>query len=200
MAIRRLLTRQGSMRAVSLSMTAYHVPRIGMRFSSTAPVTVVNSSFWRSLVPKPLRKENRQFRAKKLRQWNPATFFIAIFLLIGSMSIQMITLRNSFERYMRQSDIRIHTLKEVVEKIQKGETVDVEKALGTGDAKKEEDWEELLQAIERDESTRKAQKQEKPKPSKPITKVEDIPQTEEPELTSEAAPRKSRTGNLGNFF
>ncbi|KPM37711.1 hypothetical protein AK830_g8857 [Neonectria ditissima] len=200
MPIRLLLIRPGSLRAVFLSTTGYYVPRIGMRFSSTAPATVVDSSFWRSLVPKPLRKENRQLRAKKLRQWNPATFFIAIFLLIGSMSIQMITLRNSFDRYMRQSEIRIHTLREVVEKIQKGETVDVEKALGTGDAKKEGDWEELLQAIERDESARKTQKQEKPKPSEPITKAGAISQAEEPESRSEAAPRKPRTGNLGNFF
>ncbi|EEU43254.1 uncharacterized protein NECHADRAFT_9915, partial [Fusarium vanettenii 77-13-4] len=78
----------------------------------------------------------------KTREWNPATFFIAIFLLIGSMSIQMIALRNSFDRYMRQSEARIMALRDVVEKIQRGEPVDVEKALGTGDPKKEADWEE----------------------------------------------------------
>lgn len=54
----------------------------------------------------------------------------------------MIALRNSFDRYMRQSDNTIAVLREVVEKIQNGEDVDVEKMLGTGDAKKEADWEE----------------------------------------------------------
>lgn len=58
------------------------------------------------------------------------------------MSIQMIALRNSFDRYMRQSEVRIGQLREVVERIQAGEQVDVEKALGTGDAKREADWEE----------------------------------------------------------
>lgn len=65
-----------------------------------------------------------------------------MFLLIGSMSIQMITLRNSFDRYMRQSENKLSILRGVVERIQNGEDVDVEKALGTGDAQKEADWEE----------------------------------------------------------
>lgn len=65
-----------------------------------------------------------------------------MFLLVGSMSIQMIALRKSFERYMRSSEVRIGLLREVVERIQNGETVDVEKALGTGEPEKEADWEE----------------------------------------------------------
>lgn len=58
------------------------------------------------------------------------------------MSIQMIALRNSTERYTRQSAVRLGLLKEIVEKIQNGEDVDVEKLLGTGDPQKEMDWEE----------------------------------------------------------
>lgn len=65
-----------------------------------------------------------------------------MFLLVGSMSIQMIALRNSYDRYVRQSSIRIGLLKDVVERILKGEDVDVEKALGTGDPQKEADWED----------------------------------------------------------
>ena len=112
------------------------------RHSSTqpAPATIVDRGFWRSLIPKPLRKENRS--KVKSKHWNPATFFIVIFLLIGSMSIQMIALRNSFGRYMRQSEVKIATLREVVERIQKGEKFDVEKALGTGEKDKEDDWAE----------------------------------------------------------
>ena len=113
------------------------------RAYSSAPASVVDAGFWKSLVPKFLRKENRkELKARRSKDWNPATFFIVIFLCIGSMSIQMITLRNSFERHMRQTEVRIGLLREVVEKIQRGETVDVEKALGTGEPKKEADWEE----------------------------------------------------------
>lgn len=38
--------------------------------------------------------------------------------------------------------MRIGKLREVIEKIQRGEKVDVEKALGTGDAEREAEWEE----------------------------------------------------------
>jgi hypothetical protein len=114
-----------------------------LRSYSSAPATIVDAGFWKSLVPKFLRKENRQeLKARRSKDWNPATFFIVIFLCIGSMSIQMITMRNSFERHMRQTEVRIGLLKEVVEKIQRGENVDVERMLGTGDPKKEADWEE----------------------------------------------------------
>lgn len=139
MAFQRLLTRGSGAKALALVPNS---SRIGVRHSSTGPATVADASFWRSLVPKPLRRENRAAWSLRNRQWNPATFFIVMFLFIGSMSIQMIALRNSFNRYMRQSTARIGKLREVVEKIQNGEQVDVEKILGTGDPKQEADWEE----------------------------------------------------------
>jgi hypothetical protein len=43
---------------------------------------------------------------------------------------------------MRQSDVRIGLLREVVEKLQRGEKVDVEQVLGTGDPEKELEWED----------------------------------------------------------
>lgn len=117
------------------------------RFASDAPhpQTIMDTGFWKSLVPKPLRKENRQARAKKNKkkgEWNPVTFYIIMFLFIGSMSIQMIALRNSTDRYKRQATVRIAQLKEIVERIQNGEDVDVEKLLGTGEPQRETDWEE----------------------------------------------------------
>ena len=105
--------------------------------------TVAQPSFWTSLIPKPFRKSSQGAEKKpKSREWNPATFYIIIFLLIGSNAIQMIALRRDFATFMRQSDVRIGLLREVVEKIQKGEKVDVERVLGTGDPQKEKDWEE----------------------------------------------------------
>jgi hypothetical protein len=112
------------------------------RLSSSLP-SVVQISFWKSLIPKPLRSTSKKAeKPAKAKEWNPATFFIVIFLLIGSMSIQMIALRQDFATYMRRSDVRIGLLREVVEKIQKGEKVDVEQVLGTGDGEKEKEWEE----------------------------------------------------------
>jgi hypothetical protein len=117
------------------------------RYSSTIP-SITQPSFWKTLVPKPLRKsENSRSGGKgkaKSKEWNPATFYIAIFLLIGSMSIQMITLRNEFSTFSRRADARIDLLKEIIERVQKGEDVDVDGLLGTGDPNKEKEWEEGL--------------------------------------------------------
>lgn len=105
--------------------------------------SVTDRGFWKSLVPKPLRRENRpRRRGGKSKEWNPATYFIVMFLFVGSMSIQMIALRNQTSRYMRQASVRLQVLREVVERIQNGEDVDVEKELGTGDEQKEAEWEE----------------------------------------------------------
>jgi hypothetical protein len=78
----------------------------------------------------------------KSKGWNPATFYIVMFLLIGSMSIQMIALRNSFATFSRRADAKIDLLREIIERVQKGEEVDVEGLLGTGDPEREKEWEE----------------------------------------------------------
>lgn len=103
------------------------------------------------MVPKPLRRspEGQAVEAAVKvagrpwwsREWNPATFYIAIFLCIGSMSIQMISLKKGFDAFMRQSEVKIGLLREVVERIQKGEDVDVERMLGTDDPAQEAEWE-----------------------------------------------------------
>ena len=57
----------------------------------------------------------------------------------------MIALKKDSEAFNRHADVRIGLLREVIEKIQNGEEVDVEKVLGTGDPRKEATWEEGLQ-------------------------------------------------------
>ena len=65
-----------------------------------------------------------------------------MFLLIGSNAIQMIALRNDFASFNRKADAKIGLLKDVLERVQKGEDVDVEGLLGTGNEEKEKEWEE----------------------------------------------------------
>jgi hypothetical protein len=113
------------------------------RRSASSLPHVGQASFWKSLIPKPLRPGHAPAADKpRSREWNPATFFLLIFLVIGSNAIQTISLKRDFSTFMRQSDVRIGLLREVVEKLQKGEQVDVEKLLGTGDAQKEQEWED----------------------------------------------------------
>lgn len=54
----------------------------------------------------------------------------------------MIALRNEFQAFSRRSDAKIGLLKEIIERIQNGEDVDVEGLLGTGDKAMEKEWEE----------------------------------------------------------
>lgn len=81
-------------------------------------------------------------QASKSKEWNPASFFIIIFILIGSQAIRMIALKNDYAAYTRTTDAKIELLREVIEKIRRGEDVNVEKLLGTGDETKEREWEE----------------------------------------------------------
>jgi len=130
-----------------LSLLARHPPE-HRRLASSLP-TVAQQSFWKSLVPKPLRREKLVPDAaglpkRKSKDWNPATFYIVIFLLIGSMSIHMIVLKRDFATFSRQSNVKIGLLREVVERIQNGEDVNVEEVLGTGNAEKELAWDNRM--------------------------------------------------------
>ena len=174
--------------------------------------SVTETSFWKSLVPRPLRTAAGQRKKTKVQKgWNPATFFIIIFLLIGSMSIQMISLKKDFATFMRQSDVRIGLLREVVEKLQRGEEVDVEKVLGTGDPERELAWEEgpssleavvivlarkmltdtaVLRELEREEPAkhqRKKQPEPTPAPSPEADASPIVPETRRPQVQSTLA-------------
>lgn len=102
---------------------------------------IADRSVWTSMIPRFIR--NRKLRTdKKSKEWNPATFYIVMFTLIGSQAIRMLTLKNSYASYTRSTDAKIKLLQEVIERIKKGEKVDVEKLLGTGDEVQEREWEE----------------------------------------------------------
>jgi len=116
------------------------------RYSDQLP-TVFSREFWANLVPRPFRGSAAPTKPKaKSKEWNPATFFIIMFLFIGSMSINQIIVQTEYQAFMERADAKISVLREVVEKLQKGEDVDVEKTLGTGDAAKEQDWKDRTSA------------------------------------------------------
>ncbi|KAI0434134.1 hypothetical protein F5Y09DRAFT_6008 [Xylaria sp. FL1042] len=174
------------------------------RQSSSAP-TIAQISFWKSLIPKPLRPKPKptvdwgvpEKKKLKSKEWNPATFYIVIFLFIGSMAIQMIALKRDFATFMRRAEVRIGMLREVVEKLQRGEEVDVEKALGTGDVEEEKEWEEVLREIERDDILKNAKKSLKGKsPSTTPTATET-----KPDSTSMQSNEPTKTKAVySNFF
>ena len=52
----------------------------------------------------------------------------------------MLWLKQERARDLRRAEAKIGILREVIERVQAGEVVDVEKVLGTGDAEKEAEW------------------------------------------------------------
>ncbi|KEZ42465.1 hypothetical protein SAPIO_CDS5672 [Scedosporium apiospermum] len=137
----------------------------------------------------PHPKNRAQLAKTKSKEWNPATFFIVTFLLIGSMSINMIAVKTGHANFVRQSDVRIGLLREVVEKLQRGEKVDVEQVLGTGDPAREKEWEEMLRDIEKDNAHQDSRKEKESKPDE-TPKVEN---TVESTPTPNSAPSSSTT-------
>ena len=63
-------------------------------------------------------------------------------IFIGSNSINLLLLKTEWDIFSRKADAKLAVLKEVIEKLQRGEEVDVEKALGTGDEIQEREWTE----------------------------------------------------------
>ena len=94
----------------------------------------------RRVVPPGLQKQKEK---EKTKEWNPYTFFIVAFLVIGSQAINLISLKHEHKDFMRRTENRIDLLREVIERIERGEEdVDVEKLLGTGVESEEKAWEE----------------------------------------------------------
>lgn len=137
------LQRPSGLRPLSTTPTRYANP-----LSTDSLPRIAQPSLWRTVIPSawrrlPSRKSSPDVsNTRRSKGWNPATFYIVIFLLIGSQAIHMITLRKDFATFSRRADAKIALLKEVIERVQRGEDVDVKGLLGTGDKTKEKEWEE----------------------------------------------------------
>ncbi|KAH7078585.1 hypothetical protein FB567DRAFT_596183 [Paraphoma chrysanthemicola] len=120
---------------------------------------IIQPSFWASMIPKPLRRRSEV--SHEPRGWNPATPYIILGLLVGSQAIQILWLKQEKGHALRRAEAKIVLLKEVIERVQRGEDVDVEKMLGTGDAVKEKEWAEVLKEIEEEETLFQSKKRRK---------------------------------------
>lgn len=119
---------------------------------------------WESIIPSTFRRKTKElFTQTQNRPTNPASYFIWIYLLIGSQAIRIISVKNDHATFSRKAELQIDKLREVIRKLQAGEEVDVEKALGTGVPEEEDAWEQALKEIENEErmwSKSRAQKRE----------------------------------------
>jgi len=119
---------------------------------------IVQPSFWASLIPKPLKTRSEQPRRK---EWNPATPYIILGLLVGSQAIQILWLKQERAHNLRRAEAKLGVLREAIERVQKGEDVSVEAALGTGNEADEREWAEVLKDIQNEEALFQSKKKRK---------------------------------------
>ncbi|KAF2205881.1 hypothetical protein GQ43DRAFT_436617 [Delitschia confertaspora ATCC 74209] len=114
---------------------------------------VLQPSLWNQIIPKFLRRNPSGLTGAtpKRKGWNPATPYIILSLLVGSQAIQTLWLKREMAHFNRRADAKIGVLKEVVERVQRGEDVDVERVLGTGSGVEEGEWEEVMKEIAEEE-------------------------------------------------
>ncbi|KAL1311739.1 hypothetical protein AAFC00_001833 [Neodothiora populina] len=171
---------------------------------------ITSPSLWHSLVPKAFRRptdpvsiaEQEKLKAAKSKEWNPATFFIAIAVLIGSNAIQMIALRNERLAFTRRTEAKIALLKETIERVRLGEDVDIERILGTGNPESESEWEEVMKEIEQDDSLWSTRKKRVAKTTEPAAPEDSDPshsetQTKKPvnNESTDASPSSTAQDN-----
>ncbi|KAL5390879.1 hypothetical protein DPSP01_001379 [Paraphaeosphaeria sporulosa] len=115
--------------------------------------TILRPAFWKSMIPRPLRSGESLSSTSDVpsRQWNPATPYIVLALLVGSQAIQILWLKQERALMTRRAEAKMGILREVVERVQRGEEVDVEGILGTGVEGREREWAGLLKEIEDEE-------------------------------------------------
>jgi hypothetical protein len=107
--------------------------------------TILRPSFWAAMVPRlqtpGTQSPHPQPKTDKW-EWNPMTPYIVLGLLVGSQAIQVMWLKQDRAHSMRKAEAKIGMLHEVIGRVQRGEDVDVEGVLGTGDEVSEGEWKE----------------------------------------------------------
>ncbi|KAM0717511.1 hypothetical protein Q7P37_007363 [Cladosporium fusiforme] len=125
---------------------------------------VANPSLWRSLVPKFLRRDGESGVKKiKSKDWNPATIFIVLGIIVGSNAINILALRREMLNFSRKTEAKLTVLREVLQRVKNGEDVDVEKMLGTGNPEQEKEWENVMNEIENTDMLAEAKKKREAK-------------------------------------
>ncbi|KAF2210947.1 hypothetical protein CERZMDRAFT_99117 [Cercospora zeae-maydis SCOH1-5] len=147
--------------------------------------TVASPSFWTSLIPRFLRKPTTEAEAAARATRRDAAAaekrigltFLLLGILVGSNAINIIGLKREMLNFTRQTDAKLELLREIVERVKRGEDVKVEEALGTGDQEQEKEWEEVIQELER---TDMLWQNRKKRDAKRTDKAEQAQSTDEP--------------------
>ena len=118
-----------------------------LRSKLTQP-KIAQPSLWKTFIPRFMRRDPSNLLPKDHKHvgfWsrflaNPASSVIILGMLTGNAAIHIIRIKKDTKLNSRKADQKIELLREVIRRVQNGENVDVERLLGTGDPKMEEEW------------------------------------------------------------
>lgn len=117
-------------------------------------------------------------------------------LLIGSQAIQILWLKRDRDHFARKAEAKIGVLREVIEKVQRGEDVDVEKVLGTGDKTLEKEWEDVLKEIGDEEILYRSKKRRRDLRAQAAAELEGREKAEKTEDVPEASQEVVQEGKV----
>ncbi|BFZ54445.1 hypothetical protein PYCC9005_001481 [Savitreella phatthalungensis] len=93
-----------------------------------------------------------------LRSQADNTFQFVLWATFGSAAIHLINIKQAYKERNRILDTRISVLRNLIERVGRGDPhVDIAKELRTGEQRGEDDWEAVIQGIERKLSQREEQ-------------------------------------------
>lgn len=130
------------------------IPRILIRTVWTDHLPrVLQPATWIATIPPVLRRTRKKTEPSR---WNsvrgffahPAATVFMLAMVVGSGAIHIINLRNDMVTDENIAAAKLGLLREVIERVQKGQDVDVEKELGTGDPVAEQEWADVMKEIE----------------------------------------------------
>ncbi|KAK6503537.1 hypothetical protein TWF481_008551 [Arthrobotrys musiformis] len=143
---------------LSRSHYLYHEPpRRHLSVNSFIP-RVFSPTWWSQHLPQGLFKSTvKSSKETVKRKWDPAWGYIVLALFVGSQSLNIMALRQESQVFIRRSDARIETLREIIENIQKGKWAadgeEVQRALRLGKPERDDrQWEEVMKEIEEEDS------------------------------------------------
>ena len=76
------------------------------------------------------------------------TFQFVLWASFGSAAIHLINVKQRFADRQRGYDTRIAVLRDIIDRVGRGEDVDVGKELRVGEREGEQDWEDMVRGIE----------------------------------------------------
>lgn len=108
----------------------------------------------------------------------------------------MLWLKQERAQSRRKAEAKIGVLKEVIERVQSGESVDVEGVLGVGDGENEKAWAEVLKEVKDEEALFRSKKKRQASRQAAEAAAEDARQTADEVKDQEARIKVESLGGV----